>query len=334
MATRIKIPAGSSLRQIAAKLGVEPASLQVHTQIKNLDELWDTPQDIEVPDGIFQDRDRQRRSQYAAVPHTEVLKGINAKVALNIEHRKTQVAGGIQAKSMSTDEKAALDEAWRVYGRLEADSNDLAQELFRPLTRSQAVDTRTEAYAGQSIALSQGVHLFGGPKAKGAQAALSAAKGAIMAGPQNPWAQLAFAKALQIEPSADNHRLAKESLQRILRHDDTAAECWAEFGHLLRHEKKWTHAQEAFEIAVGYKPECVAGLEGIAFTSLETKDFTKCETSLEAIMVHVPGYANVYLWMAKLRVAQGEMDASQKCHKRALELAQNAVHRNYLDNLG
>src|SRR5688572_23507290 len=103
--SELRIPAGQSLRQVAERLGVSLDELQKHSGVADVEAATATERRIEVPDGFLRVADRNRRSAYAAVPKTSARhRGANEVVTLDIEYRRTRVAGGLhQGKASQND---------------------------------------------------------------------------------------------------------------------------------------------------------------------------------------------------------------------------------------
>ncbi|MBI3179924.1 MAG: hypothetical protein HYZ27_09705, partial [Deltaproteobacteria bacterium] len=213
-----------SVRAIAARLGVTPEELARLAGVDDLDAPLGGERRVTVPDGFL--KPRPKASDPLAAKGRQG--GMNAWLALDIEHKRTRASGGMRAHSESESESDALAEARSAYLRFEAESNELAIELFGRATSTHSVNVRARAFAGQGMALAQRFLLFGEPVARARPPALSAAKAALTAAPKLCDAHLAMALALEVAAGPGDLSEAQQELELAVRMDPEDGWCWAE----------------------------------------------------------------------------------------------------------
>ncbi len=320
----VNLNAGQSLRDLAEQLGVSVEELQQHTDVQDAEAPVQVDQTIEIPDGFFRERDRDRRSTMAAVPKTTSHGGMNASMALNIEYQRTRLAGGMKLdEPPDPEEVEGLAEAKRAYLRFEADSNDLAIDLWAQLTHSKRIAIRAEAYACQAIALAQRNIIYGGSAQKCRVAALSAAKAALMADPKLSAAHLAMALGLRVGGSSADRVEAFGLVERAVELDPEDPNCWVELATLLLEGDDPENAQEAAAMALEIDGDGILALEIAGRLAFGAGDHQRAEELLERAVDLAPDFALAHARLGAVLNAAGRREEAQE----ALETAKSLTTR-------
>lgn len=332
--SELKIPAGLSLREVAERLGVPLDELQRHAGGLDVEAPAPAEVRIEVPDGFLREADRSRRAQYAAVPVTSARhRGANEVVTLGIEYRRTRVEGGIHRRAPSQEERDGLAEAEQTLGRLEADANDLAVDLFRQLTQSRAVAIRGPAYAGQAIAESRRYLLYGEDDGAPRLRAMSAAKAALMADPKLPRAHLAIAAALwDLEGRGDRAELAA-CLDRAVALGPQEPAPWIALAEHQLRSGLLDAAEESITQGLEVGPEDPRVLEVAALTALGRRELERAEAFLGSAVQVRPGYANGWARLAGVLRSLGRAQEAEDASRKAIEAARTPSHRQLVEHL-
>lgn len=330
--SKLTIPAGRTIREVAQSLGLPVEELARHARAKDAERAEAVDRVIDVPDGFLRVRDRNRRATMEAVPQrAPKLAGMNAALAANLEHMRTELAGGLGAHPPTAEEEDALSEAWRAYYRFEADSNQLAQELFSPLTKSRSVSVRARAFAGRAQTHAQHHLIFGAPAGPARLAALSDAKAALMADPKLTVARLAMALALRIAPGADDHAQRRWELERGLEADTNDPFAWAELARSFLDELDLATAQRAVEVALERSPQCVMALEVSGWIAAERGEVDRAVSTFSQLVQVLPGYANGRVALARAYLLQGKNDLAESAYRAALAECATPEHRAHLE---
>lgn len=322
----IVLPAGQSLRTVADRLGVSVEELQKHSGVKDVEAPLKVDQKVELPDGFLRSRATAKQLKDAVVADSGKRGGMNMWLALDIEQKRTRAAGGMKAHKASSNEEEALAEARRTYLRFEAESNELAIELYGNITSTHSIDVRAQAFAGQACAFAQRFALFGDTVERSRQHALSSAKGALLANPKLPAAHLAMALALQIEPSATDLEEANNELERACDLGEHDAACWAALAGLRELRGELTGASEAAQKALDCDASWLFALENAASLALRRGDANEGLTLLHKAAETVPTYANVHLHLGQVQKAAGQPAEADVSLARAVELATREQH--------
>lgn len=331
---QLNLTAGQSLRDLAEQLGVSVEELQQHAEVEDAEAPVQVDQVIEIPDGFFRQRDRDRRCTQAAVPKTTIHGGLNAVMALNIEYQRTRIAGGMKSsEAPDPEEVEGLAEAERAYLRFEPDSNDLAIDLWAQLTASKTIAIRATSYARQAIALAQRNIIYGATARKCRPGALSAAKSAMMANPKLPAAHLAMALSLRIGGSEDDQEEARVHIERALELDPDDPWCWVELATILRAAGDRDNAQEAVDVALEILPACVLGLDLAGLLAIEAGDTRRAEEHLTMAIQAAPDFAVGHARLAAALRAGGRRDDAKRVLETAKGLASRDEHKSLLDRV-
>ncbi len=246
---QLTLPAGSSVRDIAARLGVSVQALLEHASSHAGVHDAETPMPIDtaiiIPDGFLREADRSRRTQYAAVPmkHTP-QQGMNASMAINLEFQRRILHTDDQGRqpAASLNESDGLQEARNAYVRMEAQANTLSYDLYKVFTGSKNAEVRAIAGAGCALSKAHGFMLFGSPLRANKIAALSLAKTAIIADPEQPMAIVALGLAQCLEenepnaPKSDEWKAGIANIRRALTLQPQYSEAWYSLAWANRHE--------------------------------------------------------------------------------------------------
>ena len=327
----VNIPAGQSLREVAERLGLPVEELQTHAGLEDVEAPQEIDRVFEIPDGFLREQDRDRRTTQAAVPRTRAQQGLNAVVALELEYRRTRVAGGIHAFSATGEETDGLAEARRAFERLEPGSNRLAIDLWKPLTLSKAIPVRAEAYAGRAIAHSLRHVLFGESAIECRKAALSSAKSAVMADPKLPAAHIAMGLALALggmgEDDNDDHDDAGLELERAVELGEQDAWAWTWLAFRLEDEGEHETAVQAAQIANELDPHNPVALERLALAAEREGDTERAEMLYGQAIAARPTYANPGARLAALLSHAGRHDEAQAAWTQAVAQTESDDHR-------
>jgi len=323
----LNLPAGQSVRQLAERLGVPVEQLQKHAGVADTEAPLVVDKIIEVPDGFL-----ERRPQEAPHKDTDAgrVSGMNPWLALDIEQKRTRAAGGMKAHATTEAETTALLEARKAYLRFEADSNDLAIDLWEQLAQTRSIAVRAEAYAGQACAYALRFHLFGEPADRARSQGLSSAKAALMADPKRAEAHLGMALALRVEGNDDDVRDARQSLERAIELDPQNAYCWAAFAELLRDTGEASDAEQAIEVALEIDSDNVLALEIAGLMAFEAGYVEKGEELFEHAMASHAYYANVHIRLACELKKLGRHNEASELESDGMELVTSDNHRNHL----
>lgn len=328
--SEIRIPAGTSLRAAAERLGVPVEKLQAHTDIRDVEAPLPVGKLIEVPDGFLRERDlKQRRSEARHVPQ-ELKPGMNMWLALDIEQKRTRTSGGMHAHGAHEDEADGLSEARRAYLRFETLSNELAIDLYRQLTATNSIDVRAQAFAGMAMAQAQRHRLFGEPWERLQPQALSGAKAAVLADPKLGVAHLAFGLALDMGDTAASDEAAAELLQAAsLSPDDP----WtlAALSSIARRRSDLGTARAAAERALEIDPHCPFALEVLGQLAWSDGQADSALALFERAAASLETYANSRLGLALARQRLGRDDDARAALVEAQALAQTDGHRHWID---
>lgn len=326
----IVIPAGMSLRQIADRLGVTVDELQQRTGIQNAEAPLAVERRIEVPDGFLRSRKTQRELQDAMSAPSGKRGGMNTWLALDIEQKRTRAAGGMKANKAHDAELEGLAEARRAYLRFEAESNELAIELYGQLTATHSVDVRAQAFAGQSCAFAQRHLRFAEPPERARAPALSAAKAALLADPKLTEARLGMALSLMVDAIPSDLQEGRAELQRALELDPRAASCWAALGELERMADDLDAASAALHESLDADPSCVLALEGAARLALDEDELELALGLLDRAVEATPTYANAHLWRGYALERLGRSKEARESFMAAVENATRRAHRAWM----
>lgn len=229
--SRLILPAGQSIKQIAARLGVPLQALQQHAKVQDADVPLIEDKHIDIPDGFLRSRAQHQELTDAMSAPSGKRQGMNMWLAMDIEQKRARQAGQ-KHRQASPDETDALAEAHRTYHRFASDSNALAIKLLDAVSLTHNSEIRAAAFAALGCAHAQRALLFGevGPLPR--TQALSAAKAAQLANPKLADGHLAMALALQVDGSPADQQEALGCLQHAVFVDPTAYRAWAAFGSL------------------------------------------------------------------------------------------------------
>jgi Flp pilus assembly protein TadD len=315
------LPAGQSLRSVAHRLGVSVEELQKHAGVKDAEAPLPADQRVQVPDGFLRSRATARQLKDAVVTESGRKGGMNTFLALDIEQKRTRASGGMKAHGASEFELEALEEAWRTYCRFDADSNELAIEMYDRITVTQSIEVRGQAFAGQACALAQRARLFGEPIEKSRPQALSAAKAALLANPKLGDAHLGMALAIGCVDEAPAIEEARAELETALEQDPRAGRCWAEMAALIERQGVFSEAEAAIAVALELEPEWLFTLCTAASLAVRRGDTERGVELLTAASERYPHHANVITDLALLLRASGQESHAMEIQDRALSLA-------------
>ncbi|MEK7705880.1 MAG: hypothetical protein AAB426_13040 [Myxococcota bacterium] len=327
--SEIRIPAGTSLRTAAERLGVPVEQLQAHTDIRDVEAPLPVAKLIEVPDGFLRTRDVKQRQREARHVPQEVTPGMNMWLALDIEQKRTRTAGGMHAHDAKEDETEGLAEARRAYLRFETLSNELAIDLYRQITATHSIDVRAAAFAGLATAQAQRHRLFGEPWERLQPQALSSAKAALLADPKLGDAHLGFGLALDMGESAASDEAASELARATtLAPNDPWAHAALAAIHRRRHEPD--AATQAAERALALQPLCPFALEVLGQVALAEGHAELALGLFERGASALETYANGHLGRALALRRLGKAREAQAAYDQAVALAQTDGHRQWL----
>jgi hypothetical protein len=327
--SRLTLPEGQSVRQIAERLGVPVADLLKHAGVADAEAPLPVAKAIEVPDGFLKSRTKKDELKDAVITKAGAKGGMNTWLALDIEQKRTRAAGGMNAHAATEDENEALTEARRAYVRFEAESNELAITLYGRASSTVSVDVRGRAFAGQALALAQRCLMFGEPLGRGRAQALSAAKAALLADPKLAEAHLGMALALLCGADDDGRREARATLDDAIRLGSVEAR--VELAALDLHEanlrgaRQGLHEARDADLARLFEVQGELALaEGDAPSALER--FTAAAT-------HTSTYLRPRVGMARAHRASGDAAAAKRELEAACAEAQHEHEKRYLREL-
>lgn len=331
---QLTLPEGQSVRQIAARLGVSVAALQQHAGVADVDAPLRTATTVQVPNGFLRRRPDARQWHRNAVGRAPQSAGMNTFLAVDMEHRRTQLAGGMQAQQATSDEQAALAEADRAYERLESDSNDLARRLYTPLTASRARAVRTRAFVGEALAYAQGHVLFGEPAEPARQQAISSAKAALMADPKCAAAHLAMSRALHVD--ARQHQAldaAFEAIERALELAPDNPVLWGHLALLALTANALEDAQVASEQAIERSRDGAWALYAASLVHLACNAPGEAVGAARRLTELRAGFANARLVLGVAERRLGNSEAGETAYQKALATAQTTPQQQHLQGL-
>jgi tetratricopeptide (TPR) repeat protein len=329
------LPAGQSLRAVAEKLGVSVEELRTHAGVADVEAPLKAERRIEVPDGFLKSRTATGQLKNAVAPDSTRKGGMNAWLALDIEQKRTRAAGGIRSHQADSSEEEALLEARRTYLRFEADSNDLAIDMYNQITPTHSVDVRARAFAGMGCAYAQRRLLFGDTLERSQPQALSAAKAALWADPKLAQAHLAMALALETSGTKADLEEAKVELQKAVASGPEDPWCWAELGRVQDQLEEVDQALVSTAEALKLDGQNLFALETAASLSLRQDKVTDAVSLMTKAGQAVPTYANARLNVAVLMRRLGRTAESDRARDEALTLAtRDAHHALLVEQLG
>lgn len=338
--SQLNLKAGRSLREIADDIGVDVGDLAKHSGIADTDAPLAADQIIEIPDGFLRAADRARRSTYAAVPLKEaVVRGANDFVTLDIEYKRSLVAGKEASLDADEEEIRALEEADRNAARLEPISNDLALGLYKQLAnRSKHTQVRALGFAGMTQCYVERVFLYGEKDEPSRGKALSTGKAAIMAGPKEPKAHSAYAMALRI--SSQNTALHQslghefilgiEHIERCLDLAPKSAAGWLSMTRILLQAGDLRQAPQALAVAKSHD----GTLPLIGYTEAQIQLALGQAEGAEDLLIDViqnhEQFANAHALLGAVYMRLGDPDEAELLRDEALELTTSESHRQAL----
>ena len=326
----IVLPAGQSLRAVAEKLGVSVEELKSRAGLSDVEAPLKIERRIEVPDGFLKSRAKAGRLQDAIIPESTRQGGMNAWLALDIEQKRTRAAGGLRTHGAAESEEDALGEARTTYLRFEADSNELAVDLYNRITATHSVDVRARAFSGMGCACAQRRLLFGDTLERSQPQALSAAKAALWADPKLAEAHLAMALALEASGTTTDLKEARSEMENALTHTPADPWCWAELGRVQERLGDLAQAFVSIARALELDGKSLFALETAASLSLRAGKVEDAVRLLGKAVAVVPTYANARLLLAVVLKGQGKVKEADKARDEALALATRDTHRNLL----
>ncbi len=329
----LTLPAGKSLREIAHILGVPLEDLQSHTDISDPERPLPETKQVEVPDGFLRARAKAAQHQAAAINPTGRAGGMNAFLALDIEQKRTRIAGGMHTSKKDTGDIEALEELRRTFQRFEDDSNELTIDLAKQLNATQSTEVRAEAF--EILALGYGFrwHLFGRLEGDAKAHALSAAKSAVTANPKSARAKTAMALALSVGGNQADLDEALKDLDALLLAHPLFPEALTERAYLLLRMGNAVRAKEAAQIATEELEHIwprTHEILGRALMELGEEDAAK-EAFEKARSV--ASYANASAFMALMSERAGLDDEAKKYTDEARERATSDAHERLLDGI-
>ncbi len=322
----LTLPAGESLRALAARLGVTPEELAQHVGLSDLDQPLTHERRVTVPKGFLKPRPAKANPLQPSARQA----GMNTWLALDIEHKRTRAAGGMHAHGERQDENDALDEAQRAYVRFDADSNELAIELYHRATSTPNVGVRARAFAGQGMALAQRHLLYGEPPARARPQALSAAKAALTADPKLGDAHLAMALALEVAATPANLSEAREELLLAVRTDPEAAWCWAELALVCHALADFPASDAAAQRALALAPDWLFSRIAAARCAWRKGEHATSLGHLQHAVGLYPTAAHPLALTAQLLKHLGRPAEAQSALSQAMALATRLSHRELL----
>ncbi len=326
----VVLPAGESLRTVALRLGLPLNELRAKAGVDDVDTPLVKEQRIDVPEDFWKSRPGKRHVQSALTADTKKKSGMNAFLALDIEQKRTRAAGGMKSHPATPAEEEALGEAARAYGRFEADSNELAFDLYNQAATTHSTDVRARAFAGMGMAQAQRTLLFGEPFAPLQPQAISLAKAALWADPKLPEAHLAMALALMMAGRRKDDHEALTELETTLSQHPEHAGTWACLGRVCERLGELDAAQQATKQSLSLEASQPFALECHASLLARAGHPNEALAALETVIATIPTYANPWVLKAVLLRQAQQTDAANKALSQALELALRAPHRDLL----
>lgn len=322
----LMLPKGQSLRSVADRLGVSVDELQKHTAVKDVDAPAVIEQRLEVPDGFLRSKKDKRELTDAMSSPSGKRGGMNMWLALDIEQKRTRAAGGMKGNKMRASDSEALDEANSAYARFEADSNELAADLFNQLAVTTSIELRARAFAGLACAQAQRHLIFGAEAGKNRALALSNAKAAQLADPKLPEAHIAMGLALQIEPNPLDLTEARDELDRAMALDPTHGTAFAE---RLRLELRAGTHEQADEVIARSDDTLRLGALALEAMGRLHQAHGNIQEALDLALAateHTSTYADAWLLRARLEQQLGLATADDAA-KMACEQATKPDHK-------
>jgi tetratricopeptide (TPR) repeat protein len=327
--SRLLLPQGQSVRQVAERLGVSVDELLRHSGVRDAEAPLPAARSIDVPDGFLRSRAKSEDIHDAITSRSAKKGGMNTWLALDIEHKRTRAAGGLRAHDASGEENLALEEARRAYLRFENESNELAVSLYAQASITPSVDVRARAFAGQAMALAQRCRTFGEPAQKARAQAISLAKAALLADPKLADAHLAVALALLCGATPDDRREALAELEEAASLDARSAFAWAELAELLLGEGDPDGASVALAHAQA-AGECVRAAEVAGWLALGAKAASSARRHFEAALALAPTYIAPQIGLARAHAAAGDAASAARELEAALARAHSDTERAFL----
>ena len=324
------LPAGQSVRAVAEMLGVPVHELKAHAGVTDVEAPLAVDRRVEVPDGFLKSRTTKKQLEDAVTADSTRKGGMNAWLALDIEQKRTRAAGGLRSHQADASEAEALSEARRTYLRFEADSNDLAIDLYDQITVTHSVDVRAEAFAGMGSAYAQRHLLFGDALERSQPQALSAAKAALWADPKLAAAHLAMALALEASGRKSDLQEARAELDKAVATVPADAWCWAELGRVQDRLGDLAAALVSIARALELDGQNPFALETAASLSLHQNKVADAALFLTRASHAVATYANARLFLAVILKRLGKMDEADQTRDEAMALATRDNHRALL----
>lgn len=320
----IRLPAGQSLRQIAATLGVDVEKLRSHAGIDDVERVLDAERQINVPDGFLRSERVRADLEDAITTKTSRKGGMNSWLAMDIEHKRARLREGEGRRQPTTDELEALDDAERALYRFEAASNRLAIDLLAPLaTRAKTYEVRARAFSAQALAHCLDFLRYGASARKTQPAALSSAKGALLADPKCPRARLVMGLALWIRPQENDSEEALDEMMEAIELDLKDSLAWGFYSEALLEHGELDAALEAAERGIkGLQPSPVAHIAA-GRAALGRRDTTTAKAHWQTAATLAPEDPTPHAHLA----LQGSIESSSK----ALALATTDMHREFIE---
>jgi len=331
--SRLSLPAGQTLKEIARRLGVSVEALLPYAGLTDADAPLVASRVVEVPDGLLRGRVRDERQQGAIMRKSAKHGGMNSWLALDIEHKRTRAAGGVHTQGPGDSEREALAEARRTFLRFEADSNELCITLFGTLGASAAVEIRAPALALQACAHALRHLFFGEPPDKPRAAALSSAKAAVNADPKLDLAHLGMAQALECGADAAALQEARAELEFALAQVPDSGVCLAELGRVLGLQGEQTIGLAAAARAVELDASCLLAQLVYAELLLAAREPALALAHFEAASQVAPSFADAFAGVARALRQLGRDSEAERAGATALTLATTDLHRARIRSL-
>ncbi len=328
--SRITLPQGQSVRQVAERLGVDVHELLRHAGVKDAEAPLPIAKAIDVPDGFLRSRARKETLTDAVSTRTAKRGGMNMWLALDIEQKRTRAAGGMRAHAAREQEMEGLEEARRTYLRFEHPSNELAIDLYGALTSTHSIDVRARAFAGQACAYAQRAHLFGLPEGRSKPQALSAAKAALLADPKLADAHVAMALALSMGGTMEGLAEAQAELEEALRVEPTAVWCWAELSAVHLAGGRVLEANDAAKEALRRDASCLRALEIAARLAFDAKSYAGAIALWQRAQEAVPTFVHAKVGLARALTASGRSQEATAILTEALAAIEDETVRQYV----
>ncbi len=331
--SRLTLPQGQSLRQVAERLGVPVEELVAHSGIKDAEAPLPVARSIEVPDGFLKSRTKKEDLRDAVVQKSSTQTGMNMWLALDIEQKRTRASGGMHAHTASEDETTALAEARRAYLRFENESNELAIALYAQASITASVDVRARAFAGQALALAQRCLRFGEPPQRARAQAISAAKAALLADPKLADAHLAMGLGLLCGAAGADFDEAQAALEYAAHLAPKDPFVWADLAGLLLGRGDLEGARVAVAQGRAAGAPCVLVLDADGFVALAAGEAARAKACFDEALAHTETYLMPRVGLAAALARLDESAAAAQELDAALQAAHGERERALLQRI-